>query len=87
MRKEPHSDLHGSVGGKQLRDLDQRLLGLRLVPEAHRQEVAIAAVLAGPLVELACCDVPENQADLREVLGEVLWGPFCEVPLDAGLFG
>jgi hypothetical protein len=38
-------------------DSHQRLLRFLLVPETHGQEVAVPAVLAGPLVEFACSDV------------------------------
>lgn len=43
-------------------------------------------MLAGALVEFSRRDVREDEAELREVLGEVFWGPFREVPPDAGLF-
>src|SRR6266571_1795268 len=72
---------------ERLGDPHQGVLGLLLVPQAHRQKVAPGAVLAGPLVEFCSGDVVRNQPNLFEVFGQIARASLGEVPLDARLFG
>src|SRR6266511_4326215 len=66
-------------------DLHQRFLDPLRILQAHRQEVAVPAPLAGPLVEAAGGDLAADVVSLFEELRQVVARSPGHVPLDLGL--
>jgi len=66
-------------------NLYQRLADLFLVPETHRQVIAVAAPAARPFVEMPGTNGVRHDTRLCQVLGKVGRLPRAEIPVDPRL--
>jgi hypothetical protein len=83
IKEEPNNLLGSGVEGSGYSH--QRLSGFPAIPQTHRQEIAVRAMLPRSLVEFPCSNIFCNQADLIEIVAQVPSLPFGEMPFDTGL--